>query len=226
MRISGEHRLPVPRDRVWDALLDPAVLARTLPGCRALEVTGEDAYAATVTAGVGSVRGTYRGRVALTDKQAPTTYRLRAEGAGGPGTIRADATVVLDEHAEGTTIRYDADAEVGGVLGGVGQRMLAGVATRTAGEFFSAVERELVHGPAAVPAPSAGPSGVAPHAGGPVAADGAEPQLGQVFHGAPPAPAGAGGRRALELLAAVVLGAVIALVGVAVGRRTPRTPRR
>jgi uncharacterized protein len=217
MKVTGNHTLPVPRDRVWEALQDPAVLARTIPGCESLEVTGPDAYAATVTAGVASVKGTYQGTVQLLDKQAPSEYRLTAEGAGAPGTIRADAIVRLEEDHLGTTISYDAEAIVGGMIGGVGQRMLAGVAKKTAGEFFAAVERELVHGPVSAPA------AVAPT---PLEAEGmAMPsegtQVGQVFAGAP-RPAAAAERRPLELLLAAVVGAAIALVGVLVGRRLGR----
>jgi uncharacterized protein len=216
VKVTGNHSLPVPRERVWEALQDPAVLARTIPGCEALEVTGPDAYSATVTAGVASVKGTYRGSVQLLDKQAPAAYRLTAEGAGAPGTIRADALVRLEEDDEGTTISYDAEAVVGGMIGGVGQRMLAGVAKRTAGEFFAAVERELVHGPVSAPA------AVAPT---PLEAEGMtmpreRPQIGQVFAGAPTLPRAE--RRTAELLGAALVGAVIALVGVVVGRRLGR----
>jgi uncharacterized protein len=216
VNLSGSYTLPVPRDRVWEALQDPAVLARTLPGCEALEVTGPDAYAATVTAGVASVKGTYQGTVQLRDKEQPSSYRLLAEGAGAPGTIRADALVSLHEDEGGTTIRYDADAVIGGMIGGVGQRMLAGVAKKTAGEFFSNVERELVHGPVAATAP-----GIAAPITEAVPAVGEAP-VGTVFAGAPPAPER--GARGPELLLAAVVGAVIALAGVLVGRRLARRP--
>jgi uncharacterized protein len=95
MRIAGQHTVAAPREKVWEALQDPAVLARTLPGCEALEVTGPDAYAATITAGVASVKGTYAGSVLLTDKEEPARYRMKASGSGGPGTISADAEVRL-----------------------------------------------------------------------------------------------------------------------------------
>lgn len=217
MKISGTATVAAPRERVWEALQDPAVLARTLPGCEALEVTGPDAYAATVTAGVASVKGTYAGQVQLTDKQAPSRYRMKASGSGGPGTISADAEVRLEDDGNGhTIIHYDADAIVGGMLGGVGQRMLSGVAKKTAGEFFAAVERELTGVPAeaeeAVPAAGeAVPVGVA-----------AAPQVGQVFRAPAAAPAAADAQRRLELIGAVLLGAAIALIGVLIGRRTAR----
>lgn len=208
MKITGSYTVDAPREAFWNALQDPAVLARTLPGCESLQALGDDAYAATLTAGVASIKGTYSGKVQLRDKQAPESYRLRAEGAGAPGTIQADAVVRLEVDGDTTIVHYDADAVVGGMIGGVGQRMIAGAARRTAGEFFTAVANEVLHGPAAVtPVPVAGEP--AP----------AVAEAGQVFAGAP-APSGA--RRPTDLLAAFALGAIAALVGVLVGRRTAR----
>ena len=214
MKVSGSHRLDLPRQAVWDALQDPGVLARSLPGCESLEVTGPDAYAATLTAGVASIKGTYRGKVAMTDKDEPASYKLVAEGAGAPGTVRADAVVRLDEDGGATVISYDADAVIGGMIGGVGQRMIQGVAKKTAGEFFSAIENDVKFGPAVVPAVT--PEGVVV----PTAA----PAVGEVFRAAPePVPTAAvAGSRATDLLAAAVVGAAIALVGVLVGRRLAR----
>ncbi|MEX2503251.1 MAG: carbon monoxide dehydrogenase subunit G [Egicoccus sp.] len=210
MKVSGRYTIAAPRQQVWAALQNPAVLARTIPGCESLEVTAPDCYAATVTAGVASVKGTYQGRVTLSDKDAPTTFCLRAEGAGAPGTIRADATIRLDEVEDGSTcVFYDADAVIGGMIGGVGQRMIAGVAKKTAGEFFSAVERELVGGPvAAAPAAPTPTAGATPS------------EVGQVFSGAPTTvPVSGDANRLVGLLAAFGLGALAALAGVLVGRR-------
>jgi len=211
VKVSGRHTIAAPRQQVWAALQDPAVLARTIPGCESLQVTAPDCYAATVTAGVASVKGTYQGRVSLSDKDEPTTFRLRAEGAGAPGTIRADATIRLHEIEGGSTsVAYDADAVIGGMIGGVGQRMIAGVAKKTAGEFFGAVEGELLGGPVA----AAPPTTVSAAPGETVA------QVGQVFSGAPVAPTvPADARRLAGLLAAFGLGALVALAGVLVGRR-------
>lgn len=211
MKLTGQHTIDVDRQRVWDALQDPAVLARTLPGCQALEVTGPDAYAATITAGVASVKGIYQGKVSLAEIQAPASYTLVASGAGAPGTVQAEAKVRLEEAGGGTTIHYDADAVVGGMIGGVGQRMLTSVAKRTAGEFFTAVEHELLHGPAA-PEP-------------PVATEEppADAEVGRVFHAAaPPSAPTPADRRIQELGIALIVGAAIALVGVLVGRRLAR----
>ncbi|MCA0178715.1 MAG: carbon monoxide dehydrogenase subunit G [Actinobacteria bacterium] len=144
MKISGNHTLQAPVDKVWAAFMDPAVLARTLPGCESLSENGPDAYAMRVTAGVAAVKGTYDGTVAIADKNEPGSFTMKAQGAGGPGTVAADVAVRLSPSATGgTELSYDADAIVGGMIGGVGQRMLTGVTKKMAGEFFKAVDADI-----------------------------------------------------------------------------------
>jgi carbon monoxide dehydrogenase subunit G len=144
MRVSGEAVVHAPVERVYAALQDPAILVRVIPGCGRLEQVGPDAYRASVLAGVGAVKGLFDGDVRLADHVAPHRFTLHASGAGAPGTVVAEVAVALADGVAGTTVvSYDADATIGGVIGGVGQRMLAGVARRTAGEFFAAVDREL-----------------------------------------------------------------------------------
>jgi uncharacterized protein len=193
------------------------VLVRTIPGCERLEQVGEDAYEMTVTAGVASVRGTYAGDVRLTDHQAPNTFRLKANGSGTPGTVAADVTVNLSPGDNGTTvIAYDADAVVGGMIGGVGQRLLTTVAKRTAGEFFGAVEEVLAGGGVEAAAGAEGAAGAAARAD----AGGTGPR---VFT-APARPRAAlpGG----ELAAGVALGAAAALLGALVGGYLARRASR
>ena len=111
MRIAGNATLHAPVEAVYDALRDPRVLVRTIPGCERLEQVGEDAYQMTVTAGVASVRGTYAGDVRLTDHRAPHAFVLRASGSGAPGTVSADVAVELASGDNGTTVlSYDANA--------------------------------------------------------------------------------------------------------------------
>ncbi|WP_440064164.1 SRPBCC domain-containing protein [Streptosporangium sp. OZ121] len=157
MKLAGSAVLGIDRDRVWSALQNPAVLVRTIPGCERLEETGPDTYRMTVTAGVASIKGVYQGEVALSEPEAPERFVLRARGQGAPGTVDATVEIRLSEVEGGTRVDYDAEAVIGGMIGGVGQRMLGSVARKTAGEFFSAVESHLVSGeiPAA-PAPALG----------------------------------------------------------------------
>lgn len=189
---------------MWDAIHDPAVLARTLPGCQSLEVVGDDHYRATITAGVASVRGTYTGTVKLSDPVAPSSLQLAAQGAGSAGTIGADVDVNLSDDGDSTTVDWDATAVVGGMIGGVGQRMLTGVATRMAGEFFDNLEADIVGtGQAAVESADRQPSGTVFAGRG--SRDGAE---GRIEVDDP-----------VKLVGAFALGAAVALVGVLIGRR-------
>ncbi|CUR60879.1 Carbon monoxide dehydrogenase subunit G [metagenome] len=159
MRITGEHTLPFGVHQVWDSLLDPAVLVRTIPGCERLETTGENAYDMTVTAGVAAIKGTYSGTCELSDLQPQESLHLRVRGAGAPGTIDASVAVALTAMADGsTTVSYQADAVVGGMIGGVGQRMLTSVSRRMAGEFFTNVGAALSQGTVAGPATTGGPA--------------------------------------------------------------------
>ena len=153
MKISGSNVIDQPVDKVWEALLDPRVLVATIPGCERLETTGDNEYAMTVTAGVAAIKGTYNGSCALSDLQQHQSLVMRLSGAGAPGTVDATVTVAFSEPVPGRTqIAYDADAVVGGMVGGVGQRMLSSVSKRMAGEFFGNVGTAISGGgaPAAV----------------------------------------------------------------------------
>jgi carbon monoxide dehydrogenase subunit G len=209
MKISGTAVLNAPVDQVWAAFNDPAVLARTIPGCLELREVGPDAYQMTVTAGVASIKGTYEGNVALTEQNPPSSFVLKAAGAGAPGTVGADVKIsLLDSATGGTDLSYDADAVVGGVIGGVGQRMLTGVAKKMAGQFFAAVDADI----AGLRAPGAMPEGQRVPAG----AAGPPATYAGPSAGGRPAVQG-NGFQARDFLFGALAGAAIALAGVAVG---------
>ena len=222
MKVTGSHVLHASRQKVWDALQDPAVLVRTIPGCHALEEIGDDTYTARVRAGVASIKGTYDGRVELTDQDAPNLYVLRATGSGGPGTIDATATVRLNDGGDGrTTVEYDADAVIGGAIGGVGQRVLVGVAKRNASAFFTAVDQYLA-GDLAAAETSAGDVADDATARADTAGEAVvRPGDRQVFY-RPEEARPAWRSSQVDLLLAALVGAAIALLGVLVGRRTVR----
>src|SRR5262245_34957888 len=119
MLVSGSATVGAAPDEVWKALNDPAVLVRTIPGCARLEEVGPDTYTMTVTAGIASIKGVYTGEVQLCDQQPPDTFVLKARGAGAPGTVSADVKVTLRDLGGSTEVSYDADAIVGGMIGGV-----------------------------------------------------------------------------------------------------------
>lgn len=143
MNLDGSAVLSAAPEQVWAVITDPAVLARTIPGCESLQQVGEDSYTMVVSAGVGAIRGKYAGEVRLSDLTFPKSYVMHASGSGGPGSVRATVQINLQPSDSGTELTYSADAVVGGAVAGVGQRMITGVAKRMAGQFFSAVDKEL-----------------------------------------------------------------------------------
>jgi uncharacterized protein len=199
MRISGTNSIPFPVAEVWDALLDPAVLVRTIPGCERLETTGEHAYAMTVTAGVAAIKGTYDGTCALSDLVEHESLVMRLQGAGAPGTIDATVQVAFSDVDGSTQISYEADAVVGGMVGGVGQRMLTSVSKRMAGEFFGNVGKAIAGGPEAT-TPAAAPATT--EAGAPVFT----------------APAKSSVSSQDDFLKGIAVGAGLVVLGVVVGR--------
>mgnify|MGYP003456542465 CR=1 FL=1 len=217
MKISGGSTLDAPVDQVWEAIQDPAVLARCIPGCEALRTLGENRYAMSVTAGVAAIKGTYAGEVSLHDKVAPSSLRLKATGAGAPGTI--DATVMVrfaPSAAGGTELTYDADASVGGTIGGVGQRMLAGVTKKMAGQFFTALDQDI--------AGVLVPAGATTALGAPVAG-GVPTASGTVFPGRQ-ATANANASISMDSAttfgAGALVGGILVAIGVLIGSRLGR----
>lgn len=143
MKVEGTYTLPAPRQRVWELLNDPKVLARATPGVKQLDPVGVDIYKATIEVGVGPVKGTYAGQVSIADKMPPERLTLKVEGAGRPGTIKATGELHLEEHDGQTVVAYFGDAQITGVIASVGHRLIGGVAKQMATEFFKALEKEL-----------------------------------------------------------------------------------
>jgi hypothetical protein len=154
MKVSGTATINAPRDKVFAALNDPGVLVRTIPGCQQLDALSESSYRMTITAGVASIKGTYEGQVELIDVSPPDSFILKASGSGAPGTLSTDVKVRLADHGKGLTrLDYDADATVGGMIGGVGQRVLTGAAKKTAADFFRNID-DLLTGKAPATEPT------------------------------------------------------------------------
>jgi len=143
VKLSGRRELPFPREAVWEALMDPEVLSRTLPGCERLERTGEGAFAGTLTVQVGPVRGTFDGTLALTDLRPPESYRMKLHGEGPSGFLTGEGEVRLEEAGAGTAVLYNLDAQVGGRIAGVGQRLLDSSAKVIARQGLDGLERQL-----------------------------------------------------------------------------------
>ncbi len=138
MELTEQHILPVSQQRAWEALNDTAVLRATIPGCESFEADGENSYAVAMRAAVGPVKANFKGRMSLTDIDAPRSYKVVFEGQGGvAGFAKGTAEVVLEAEGETSTkLSYTAKAQVGGKLAQIGSRLVDGAARKIAGEFF------------------------------------------------------------------------------------------
>ena len=151
MKIEGTHQINAPRERIYALLTDPEVLRRCIPGCESLEKIEENAYAATLKAGVGMVKGTFKGNVKLEEMRPPEHYRLAVDGKGGPGFVKGTGDFDFEEQDGATLIRYAGEMQVGGTIAGIGQRMIQGAAKMMASRFFTALETEAKTGEGKAP---------------------------------------------------------------------------
>ena len=140
MKVEGSYTFNAPRDKVWQVLLDPKIMAQCMPGCESMTEIGPDQYEAIMKVGVASVKGTYKGKVSIKDQQAPNHYVLSGEGSGGPGFMQGDVSIDLEEEDGKTVLKYSTDAKVGGLIASIGQRMLNGVAKMMVDQFFKKME--------------------------------------------------------------------------------------
>ncbi len=143
LKLEGRYEFQASQEAVYALLLDPRALGRCLPGCERFEATGPDAYETVLKVGVGSVKGTYAGTVRVLEQVAPSHYRLAVEGTGSSGFLKGDGTLTLTPSPRGTTVSWVGEAQVGGPIAGVGQRMLGGVAKIIIGQFFKCLEGAL-----------------------------------------------------------------------------------
>jgi len=157
MQMNDSQRIPASKDKVWAALNDPLVLKKCLPGCQNLEMSSPTEMTATVVFKVGPVKATFGGKVTLSDLDPPNSYRISGEGSGGvAGFAKGGATVRLEsESPEVTILHHEVDAQIGGKLAQLGQRLIDSTARKLAGEFFASFG-EVVGGEAEAPAEAEG----------------------------------------------------------------------
>src|SRR5690349_24950790 len=121
MKVEGAYTFPGQPEQVWALLLDPESLRQCIPGVETLTETSPDHFDAVMQVGVAAIKGTYKGKVAIVDKQAPTQYTLAVEGSGGPGFVKGTARISLEPEGEAATrVSVEGDGQVGGMLAGVG----------------------------------------------------------------------------------------------------------
>ena len=147
MDITGEFTIPAPRERVFEALNDPAVLARCIPGCESLERTSDSSFDAKMAAKIGPVKAKFDTSIELSDVNPPESYTISGQGKGGPaGFGKGSAQVSLQEQGDETVLRYEAALQVGGKLAQIGSRLVGGTARKIANDFFSKFADEVSGG--------------------------------------------------------------------------------
>lgn len=143
MKLEGQHHFMAARADVWEMLNDPDVLARAIPGCKRLVPVGEDQYEMTIELGVAAIKGTYHGQTEILDKRTLDSYTLHIAAEGPTGTVDATAHIRLEDTGDGTLAVYSGEAQIGGLVAGVGQRILSGVAKMVVGQFFKTMGQLL-----------------------------------------------------------------------------------
>lgn len=142
MKVQGDIKVDASKEAVWDALNDPEVLSKATPGCKALNEIGIDKYKAEVVLGIAAVRGAYEAEIQILEKTAPDKYRIIMKADSKMGFVEGNAVVELDYADPKTTIRYEGEAKVGGLIAGVGQRILSGIAKMIVKDFFKKIAAE------------------------------------------------------------------------------------
>lgn len=165
MDMTGERRIPAPRQAVWDALNDPAVLKSSIPGCESLEKLSDTQMKATTAVKIGPISARFNGMVTLADIDPPTAYTITGEGQGGvAGFAKGGAKVRLEDDGPGTLLRYEVHAQVGGKIAQLGARLIDASAKQISDQFFDRFSATVAPPApeAAVPAPAAAPPGAEP----------------------------------------------------------------
>ncbi len=143
MKIEGSYTIPAPREVVWQNLMNPEVLARSLPGCGKIEPNPDGSFKAELKMGVAAVKGTYRGRIEILDAAPPERYRMKVEGQGTGGFLKGEGVFSLMESGPGTVVSYSGDAQVGGMIASVGQRLILSAAKQVVKQFFESLAKQV-----------------------------------------------------------------------------------
>lgn len=160
MQIQGTHTFPAPKQVVWDALMDPTILAMALPGGEALEKTSENEYKASMKVRVGPVQGKFDGAIELTDINELESYRMKVSGQGAPGFVNGEGNVQLEAAGAETIMHYSGDVQVGGKIAGVGQRLIDSTAKAMIRQGLVALDAQIALQAAALAAAVAPSPGV------------------------------------------------------------------
>ena len=143
MKLEGNHTFNGPRQEIWEFIMDPAVIAKTIPGCDEMTEIDKDVFEATMTIGIAAVKGVYRSKISLLDKQTPESYRLKIDGKGARGFLNATVSVRLEDQGDKTLLHYVAENQIGGPIAAIGQRIVGAAAKMFVNQSFKSLEKQL-----------------------------------------------------------------------------------
>ena len=143
MEVSGTYQFQAPAAQVWEKLMDPDSLSACIPGCESFRALGDDQYEAVLNVGVGAVRGRYSAKISLRDQHPGRSYRLVMEGSGAIGFASGESLVTLEEQDGVTTVQVSSDAQAGGAVARVGQRMMGSVAKSMLDRMFTCLQQSV-----------------------------------------------------------------------------------
>lgn len=143
MDINGSYTFNAPPERVWDLLMDPAVISACVPGCERLEPAGEDRYRARLNIALAAITGSYDGTIVITDKVPHVSYRLTADGQGKPGSVKGDSAISLRADGATTIVDVAGTVHTTGPIARLGQRLVGGVAKMMMDRFFGCLQSKV-----------------------------------------------------------------------------------
>lgn len=143
MKLAATYAFDAQPEKVFAALLDPAVLQKCIDGCEKMEKTGEDSYDAHLKVGIASLKGSYVGKIRIDDKKPPESFTLHVEGKGGPGWMKGKANIRILPKENGTELVCNSEGQVGGLIAAVGSRLVESAGKKMSDEFFRKLGEHL-----------------------------------------------------------------------------------
>ena len=144
MKVEGKHKFQASQEEIWDLFNDKKHLEKAIPGCEKMDEREPGKYDVLLKIGIAAVKGTYSGKVEVVDPEPPNRYRLIGEGSGSPGFVKGEAIIELSQQDQHTIVSYQGEMQVGGLIAGIGQRMIRGITKMMVGQFFKKMEKELI----------------------------------------------------------------------------------
>jgi uncharacterized protein len=143
MKLSATYTFLTQGEKVFAALVDPAILQKCIEGCEKIEKTGDDSYDAHLKIGVAGIKGSYVGKIRIAEKKPPESFTLQVEGKGSPGWVKGTARIQISPKNDGSELQCESDGQVGGLIAQVGSRLVEAVAKKMQDEFFRKLGQQL-----------------------------------------------------------------------------------